>query len=75
MSERSKGVAERIKGPVVTLSICFNEDGSVDFPSVVKYVDWLCANGVPVISMATGASEFLPSRVPGSGVRRGGGLE
>ena len=58
MSQRSKGVAERIKGPVVTLSICFNEDSSVDFESVVKYVDWLCANGVPVISMATGASEF-----------------
>ncbi len=58
MSERSKRVAERIKGPVVPLNICFNEDGSVDFPSVVKYVDWMCSSGVPVISMASGSSEF-----------------
>ena len=58
MSERTKRVAERIRGAVVPLNTCFNEDGSVDFPSVVKYVDWMCDNGVPVISMATGSSEF-----------------
>lgn len=59
MSNRSKRVAEMIRGPVVPINICFNQDGSVDFESVIKYVDWLCANGVPVISMATGSSEFV----------------
>jgi 4-hydroxy-tetrahydrodipicolinate synthase len=58
MSERTKQVAERIRGAVVPLNTCFNEDGSVDFPSVVRYVDWMCDSGVPVISMATGSSEF-----------------
>ena len=59
MSARSTGIAGRIRGPVVPINICFNEDGSVDFPSVIRYVDWLCANGVPVLSMATGSSEFV----------------
>ena len=58
MSERTKEVAERIRGAVVPLNTCFNEDGSVDFPSVARYVDWMCESGVPVISMATGSSEF-----------------
>ncbi len=58
MSERTKQVAERIRGAVVPLNICFNEDGSVDLPSVAGYVDWMCDNGVPVISMASGSSEF-----------------
>ena len=58
MSERTRQVAKRIRGAVVPLNVCFNEDGSVDFPSVVKYVDWMCDNGVPVISMASGSSEF-----------------
>ena len=49
MSERSKGVAERIRGPVVTLGICLNEDGSVHFGSVVKYMRFLVAAMVLLI--------------------------
>ena len=58
MTERSRRAAQRIKGPVVPLNICFNEDGSVDFGAVRRYAVWLCESGVPVLSLAYGSSEF-----------------
>ena len=56
--DRSGRVLERIKGPVVPLNICFNEDGSVDFGAVRRYVDWLCEQRVPIILLTYGSSEY-----------------
>ena len=46
--DRSAQVLERLKGPVVPLNICFNEDGTVDYAAVENYVNWLCEQG-PVV--------------------------
>ena len=51
-------VLARLKGPVVPLNLCFNEDGSVNYPAVTTYVDWLAEEQVPVILLTYGSSEF-----------------
>ena len=58
MSTRAAGVYQRIKGPVVALNICFNEDGSVDYEAVKRYVDWLGDNGAPIVLLTSGSSEY-----------------
>ena len=55
---RSKDVVDRTKGPVVPINICFNEDATVDFDAVRSYVEWLGVNGVPVILLTSGSSEY-----------------
>ena len=56
--DRSTQVLERLKGPVVPLNICFNEDGTVHYDAVEKYVDWLCEQGPVVLLLTAGSSEF-----------------
>lgn len=56
--DRAARVLERLKGPVVPLNICFNADGTVDYNAVAAYVDWLCQQGVPVLLLTYGSSEF-----------------
>lgn len=51
-------VADRLKGPVVPVNVCFAEDDSVDYPAMRRYVDWLCGQGVPVVLLTYGSSEF-----------------
>ena len=58
MTTRSQQVVERIKGPVVPLNICFNEDGTVDYGAMRGYVDWLGRNGAPLLLFTYGSSEF-----------------
>lgn len=55
---RAKRSYDRLKGPVVPLNICFREDRTIDFEATSRYVDWLCAQGVPVIMLTYGSSEF-----------------
>ncbi len=56
--DRSAQVLDRLKGPVVPLNICFNEDGTVHYEAVEKYVDWLCEQGPVVLLLTAGSSEF-----------------
>lgn len=58
MLNRSQSVVQRTRGPVVPLNICFNEDGSVDFKAVRDYAGWLAGNGVPILMLTYGSSEF-----------------
>ncbi len=51
-------VAERLRGPVVPLNVCFTAAGEVDLPAMVRYADWLCAQGVPVLLLTYGSSEY-----------------
>ena len=46
---RASTAFERLRGPVVPLNVCFNDDGTVDYASVCNYVDWLCTQKAPVI--------------------------
>ena len=55
---RSADVVDRLKGPVVPVNICFADDHSVDYDAMRRYVDWLCEQGVPVILLTYGSSEF-----------------
>ena len=51
-------VVQRLKGPVVPLNICFTDDDEVDYPTMRKYVDWLCKQKVPVLMLTYGSSEY-----------------
>ncbi len=55
---RSENVLSRMKGPVVPLNICFNDDGTINHSAVRNYVDWLCVEKVPVLLLTYGSSEF-----------------
>jgi len=56
--DRATQVVERLKGPVVPLNICFNEDGTVNHGAVGEYVNWLCEEKTPVLLLTYGSSEF-----------------
>ena len=56
--DRVARVLKRMKGPVVPLNICFNEDGGVNFGAVRDYVDWLCAEGTRIVLLTSGSSEY-----------------
>ena len=56
--DRAARVLEQMKGPVVPLNICFNEDGTIDYKAVEAYVDWLCEQGTRVLLLTAGSSEF-----------------
>ena len=55
---RSADVVRRMRGPVVPLNVCFNEDASVDFDAVGRYTGWLAESGVPIIILSSGSSEY-----------------
>ena len=56
--ERYAQVLERLKGPVVPINICFTADDDVDYPAMRKYVSYLCEEGVPVLLLTGGSSEY-----------------
>ena len=56
--DRAAMALQRLKGPVVPINICFNEDGSVNEEAVAGYVNWLCDQGVPVLLLTAGSSEY-----------------
>ena len=56
--DRAVSVYERLKGPVVPINVCFNEDGTVNYEAVARYVDWLCREKNPVLLLTGGSSEY-----------------
>lgn len=49
---------ESLKGPVVPLNVCFHENQTIHLEATARYVDWLCAQKVPVVMLTYGSSEF-----------------
>ena len=56
--DRAAGVLARLKGPVVPINICFNEDGTINYAAVEEYVNWLCKEKTFVLLLTYGSSEF-----------------
>ena len=56
--DRAVRVHERLKGPVVPINVCFNEDGTVNHEAVARYVDWLCREQTMVLLLTGGSSEY-----------------
>jgi dihydrodipicolinate synthase/N-acetylneuraminate lyase len=56
--DRYTQVVERIKGPVVPINICFDQNDAIDYAAVKKYVNWLCEQKVPILLLTYGSSEF-----------------
>ena len=48
----------RMKGPVVPINICFNDDGTVDYEAVAGYVSWLAEQGISILMLTYGSSEY-----------------
>ncbi len=55
---RAQDALARMKGPVVPINLCFNADGTPDYRSINRYVDWLASEGVPILMLTGGSSEF-----------------
>ena len=56
--ERATCVVERLKGPIVPVNICFEDDDSLNILAMREYVSWLCEQKIPVILLTYGSSEF-----------------
>lgn len=56
--ERVIRVLERLKGPVVPVNTCFDDDDSLDVGAMRKYINWLCEQNVPVILLTYGSVRF-----------------
>ena len=55
---RATDCLTRLKGAIVPLNLCFNDDGTVNDDAVCNYVDWLASEKTPVILLTYGSSEF-----------------
>ena len=58
LTDRAAKVYDRLKGPVVPINICFNEDGTVNHDAVAAYIDFLCKEPSPVLLLTAGSSEY-----------------
>ena len=56
--DRAAQALKRLKGPIATVNVCFNEDGTVNYTAVGKYINWLCEQKIPVLLLTYGSSEF-----------------
>ncbi|MFH1006568.1 MAG: dihydrodipicolinate synthase family protein [Candidatus Latescibacterota bacterium] len=56
---RAAEVLARLKGPVVPINVCVNEDGTINHDAVGAYVEWLCEEHVPILMLTYGSSEFM----------------
>lgn len=56
--DRGIQLVNRLKGPVVPINLCFTPDGEVDYGAVRRYAGWLCEQGVPVLLLTYGSSEY-----------------
>ena len=54
---RGQGVVARLKGPVVPINVCFNEEGTVKYGAVGGYGDWLCEEKTGVRRVTAGSRE------------------
>ncbi len=55
---RAKQTYERLKGPVATIDVAFFEDGSVDYEGSRRYAQWVGEQGIPILLLTYGSSEF-----------------
>ena len=49
---------KRIVGAVVPLNIPYKENEDIDYDAFEKYVDWLAGEGVPILLLTWGSSEY-----------------
>jgi len=56
--KRAKQTYERINGPVATIQVAYFEDGSVDYEGPCRQAQWLGEQGIPVLLLSYGSSEF-----------------
>lgn len=56
--EQAIRAVERLKGPIVPVNVCFTDDDAIDIAATRRYVDWLCAQQIPVVLLTYGSSEF-----------------
>ena len=56
--DKAAAALARMKGPVVPLNLCFDENGVLDHQAVATYVDWLSEQGTPILMLTYGSSEF-----------------
>ena len=55
-SEAARRVLERLKGPVATIIVPFNQDYSVDHSALRDWVDFLASRGVPILIFTYGST-------------------
>lgn len=58
-SDMARLVLDRLQGPVATVIIPFNRDYSVDHGALRDWVDFMAAQGVPVIILTYGSAEVF----------------
>ena len=51
-------VADRLQGPLVPLMIPFKEDDSIDWDALGKFVNWVVEQGVPMMWLTPGTSQY-----------------
>jgi len=51
-------VAARIRGPLAPLFVPMTKNEQVDYDAMGRYVDWLASNGVPLMWLTYGTSEY-----------------
>ncbi|MEZ4720764.1 MAG: dihydrodipicolinate synthase family protein [Flavobacteriales bacterium] len=49
---------DEVKGPVIPLPVPFNQDYTVDYKGLEKYVDFLATSGIPNVMTTVGTSRF-----------------
>ena len=59
MSSVYNAARNRLIGPIVPLNIPFTADGEIDYDNVRTYVDWLVTQGVPIVMLTYGSSEYV----------------
>ena len=55
---RASDTYARMKGPVVPINICFNQDGSPNYDAVGNYVSWLAEQNTSIVMLTYGSSEY-----------------
>ena len=58
LTARAAAVYPRIKGPVVPINLCFNEDGTLNHGAIAAYIDFLCQDPSPILLLTAGSSEY-----------------
>ena len=57
-SKRASEALVRLRGPMVSVTIPFADDGAIDFSGLRRWVAFLCERRVPVLFMTLGDSEL-----------------
>ncbi len=57
--DRFKELAQRIRGPLAPLFVPMTTDEKVDYEAMALYVQWLVKNGVDLMWLTRGTSEYM----------------